>query len=69
MPQPKTGATQYHSQLELPDKGRAIKQLVVCWVLLSLIAPIVQTEKYKYGSPQIFLVVGSDDVLVISLVY
>ena len=41
MPQPKTGATQYHSQLELPDKGRANKELVVCWVLLSLIAPIV----------------------------
>ena len=30
MPWPKTGATQYHAQLELPDKGRAIKGLVVC---------------------------------------
>ena len=26
----KTGATQYHAQLGLPDKGRAIKGLVVC---------------------------------------
>ena len=23
-------ATHYHAQLELPDKGRAIKELVVC---------------------------------------
>ena len=29
MPWPKTGATQYHAQLGLPDKGRAIKGLVV----------------------------------------
>ncbi len=29
MPQPQTGATQYHRQLELPDKGLAIKGLVV----------------------------------------
>ncbi len=28
---PKTGATHYHEQLGLPDKGRAIKGLVVCW--------------------------------------
>ena len=27
---PKTGATQYHAQLVLPYKGRAIKGLVVC---------------------------------------
>ena len=27
---PQTGATQYHAQLGLPDKGRAIKMLVVC---------------------------------------
>ncbi len=26
----KTGATHYHAQLGLPDKGRAIKGLVVC---------------------------------------
>ena len=29
MPWPQTGATQYHAQLGLPDKGRAIKELVV----------------------------------------
>ncbi len=32
MPWPKkTGATHYHAQLGLPDKGRAIKGFVVCW--------------------------------------
>ncbi len=30
MPWPQTGATQYHAQLGLPDKGRAIKWFVVC---------------------------------------
>ena len=30
MPYPQTGATQYHAQLGLPDKGRAINGLVVC---------------------------------------
>ena len=30
MPWPETGATQYHAQLGLPDKDRAIKGLVVC---------------------------------------
>ena len=29
MPWPLTGATHYHAQLGLPDKGRAIKGLVV----------------------------------------
>ena len=29
MPWPQTGATQYHAQLGLPAKGRAIKGLVV----------------------------------------
>ncbi len=35
MPWPQTDATQYHRQLGLPDKGRAIKGLVVCniWYL------------------------------------
>ena len=35
MPWPKTGVTQYHAQLGLPNKGRAIKGLVVCnnWYL------------------------------------
>ena len=31
MPWPQTGATLYHAQLGLPDKGRAIKGLVVCY--------------------------------------
>ena len=30
MPWPQTGATQYHTQLGLPEKGHAIKGLVVC---------------------------------------
>ncbi len=30
MPWPQTGTTHYHAQLGLPDKGRAIKGLVVC---------------------------------------
>ena len=30
MPWPQTSATQYHAQLGLTDKGRAIKGLVVC---------------------------------------
>ena len=30
MPWPQTGATHYHAQLGLADKGRAIKGLVVC---------------------------------------
>ncbi len=30
MPWPQTGATQYHAQLGLPDKGCTIKGLVVC---------------------------------------
>ncbi len=30
MPWPQTGASQYHAQLGLQDKGRAIKELVVC---------------------------------------
>ncbi len=34
MPWPKTGATQYHAQLGLSDKGRAVKGLVVCYLLL-----------------------------------
>ena len=38
MPWPKKRATQYHAQLGIPDKGRAIKGLVVCnnWYLESL---------------------------------
>ncbi len=37
MPWPQTGATQYHVQLGLPDKGRAMTELAVCnyWGLLN----------------------------------
>ena len=31
---PKTGATYYHAQLGLPDKGHAIKELVFFWVFV-----------------------------------
>ena len=41
MPWFQTGATQYHEQLGLPDKGHAIKGLVVCneWDLETLDLP------------------------------
>ena len=39
---PKTGATPYHAQLGLPDKGCAIKELVVCLVLLNLIRVLTE---------------------------
>ena len=45
MHEPQTDATQYHAQLGLPDKGSAIKGLVVCnswdlepWDLLNSLA-------------------------------
>ena len=33
---PKTGATYYHAKLGLPDKGRAIKGLVVCYSMAKI---------------------------------
>ena len=33
MPWPKAGATQYHTELGLPDKSRASKGLVVCYLV------------------------------------
>ncbi len=41
MPWPQTGATQYHAQLGLSDKGRQIKELIVCnnWDLETLALP------------------------------
>ena len=38
---PKTGATHYHEQLRLPDKGREIKELVVCWMLPNLLNTLI----------------------------
>ncbi len=48
MPWPQTGATQYHAQLGLPDKSRAIKGLVVCndWDLEPL-------DLYKRSGPRL----------------
>ena len=37
MPWPKTGLAPYHAQLVLLDKGGAITELVVYWVLLNII--------------------------------
>ncbi len=34
IPWPQAGATHYHIQLGLPDKGHANKGLVVCFVVL-----------------------------------
>ncbi len=34
---PKTSTTYYHAQLTLSEKDRAIKEFVVCLVLLNLI--------------------------------
>ena len=55
MPWPQTGATQYYAQLGLPDKGRAIKWLVVCnswdlepWDLLNGLA-------LGYYQPSVYL--------------
>ena len=33
MPLPQKGATHFHAQLGLPDKGRAIKGLILCYVV------------------------------------
>ncbi len=41
MPLSKTGATHYNTQLELPDKGRAIKKLVFCRTINQKIMPII----------------------------
>ena len=36
MPWPQTGATHYHAQLELSDKGSAIKGLFVCYEVVRI---------------------------------
>ena len=62
MPWPQTGATQYHAQLGLPDKGRAIKGLVVCnnWDL----EPLDLLNGLALGcyqpSPEVLIVVYSN---------
>ena len=47
----KTGATKYHTHLGLPDKGHSIKELVVCWVLLNLIARVLVQKKGNIWFP------------------
>ena len=44
---PKTGKTHYHAQLGRPDKGRAIKELIVCnsWNVSSF-EPTIQISFY-----------------------
>ncbi len=58
MPWSQTGATQYHAQLGLSDKGRAIKGLVACnnWDLepLDLLNGLGQ-GCYQL-SPEVFMV-------------
>ncbi len=58
MPWPKTGATHYHAQLGLPDKGRAIKGLVISysWDLeaLDLLNGLAQGSYQP--SPEVLLV-------------
>ena len=50
MPWPKTGTTHYHAQLGLPDKGRAIKELVVYRVLLNLIPRVFGQKSREAAS-------------------
>ncbi len=51
MPWPQTGANQYHAQLGLSDKGRAIKVLVVCNDLDKLSPEVLQLLSYDmYGT-------------------
>ena len=37
MPWHKSGTTPYHAQIGFLDKGRALKELNVCWVMRILI--------------------------------
>ncbi len=72
MPWPKTGATQYHAQLGLPDKGRAIKGLVVVnsWDLepLNLLncQPFLGYDKYLVALRKFYLFVGNEQRQFIS---
>ena len=43
---PKQVPTQYNAQSRLPDKGRAIKGLVVCNVLLGSMKGIAQVPQH-----------------------
>ena len=52
MPLPKTSAN-YHGQLGIPHKGRAIKELVGCWVLNNVILRVYR-QKMRYRAPLIY---------------
>ncbi len=58
MPLPQTGATQYHAQSGLPDKGRTVKGLVVCieWDLEPLEQPEGLTLGCYQPSPEVLIV-------------
>ena len=53
---PKTGANHYHTQLGLLDKGRAIKELVVYWMLPYLILQAIQRVTLQFKRKIIFKV-------------
>ena len=60
MPWPQTGPTQYHAQLGLPDKGRAINGLVVYnkWDLEPLDLPNGLTLCCYQPSPEVLIVLN-----------
>ena len=47
---PITGAIQCHAHLRLPDKGCAIEDLVVCWVLVNLIPRVFGRKRRDLAS-------------------
>ena len=59
MSEPKTGATQYHADLGHPDKGLAIKGLVVfnIWILEPLDLLNCMTLGCKQPSPEVWGVI------------
>ncbi len=44
---PKTGTTQYHEQLRLPDKGNVIKELVVLTLFDQIIIHCISKISFK----------------------
>ena len=61
MPWPQTGVTQYHAQVGLPDKGRAIKVFVVSdnWDLVPLdcltVWPGISWKKKRLRAATLFV--------------
>ncbi len=56
---PQTGATQYHAQFELPDKG-AIKELIVCndWYLEPFDLLNGLPLDYYQQSPEVLIIIS-----------